>query len=72
MNINKLQRSRSTFDLSAKVAHIVVPSYKTIVFSKTTRPIELNFHMKTPYERLAKMYSNCFSHMTKFGQTKYV
>ena len=34
MTINKFQRSRLTFDLSAKVAHIGVPSmYQNIVFS---------------------------------------
>ena len=71
MHINKLQRSRLIFDLPAKVAHIVVPSvYQNIVFSETTRPIELKFHMKTPFDMLAKIYSNCSSHMTKFGQNK--
>ena len=35
--INKFQRSRLTFDFSAKVAHIGVPStYSNIVFSETT------------------------------------
>ena len=34
MTINKFQRSRLTFDLSAMVAHIGVPSmYQNIVFS---------------------------------------
>ena len=34
--------SRLTFDISAKVAHVGVPStYQNIVFSETTRPIEL-------------------------------
>ena len=51
VSINKFQRSRLTFDLSAKVAHIGVPStYLNIVFSETTRPIELKFHMTTPYD----------------------
>ena len=36
-----------------------------MVFSETTRPIDLNFHMETPYDRLAKIYANCFCHMTK-------
>ena len=44
MAINKFQRSRLTFALSAKVAHIVVPSiYQNIVFSQTIGPIESNF-----------------------------
>ena len=59
MAINKFQRSRLTFDLSAKVAHIGVPStYKNIVFSGTTSPSELKFCTKTPYDRLAKTDSN--------------
>ena len=66
MAINKFQWSRLTFDLSAKAAHIGVPSiYLNIVFSETIRPIELEFHMKTPYNKLAKIYANCFGHMTK-------
>ena len=35
---------------------------KTWFFSETTRPIELDFHMKTPYDRLAKIYTNCSGH----------
>ena len=59
MALNKFQRSRLTFDFSAKVAHIGVPStYKNIVFSGTTRPIELKFHMKIPYDKLAKIDTN--------------
>ena len=70
MAINKFQRSRLNFDLSAKVAHIGVPStYQNIVFSEITWPIELKFHMKTPYDRLAIIYTNCSSHMTKMATT---
>ena len=43
MAINKLQRTRLTFDLSAKVFHIGVP----LEFSETTRPIELKFQIET-------------------------
>ena len=40
------------FDLSGKVTHIGVPSkYQNIVFSKTSRPIEFKFYMKTPYKK---------------------
>ena len=68
MAINKCQRSRLTFDLSAKVAHIGVPSsYLNIVFSETTRPMENKFHMLTPYDWLAKIYTNCYGHMTKMA-----
>ena len=62
--------SMLTFDLSAKVAHIEIPStYLNIVFSETTKPIELNFHMTTPYDGIAKMYANCFGHMAKMAST---
>ena len=66
MAINKFQKSRLTFNFSAKVAHI--PStIQNIVSSETTRPFELKFHMKTPYDRLAKIYTNCTGHMTKMA-----
>ena len=62
--IDKLQRSRLAFDLSAKVAHIGMPStYSNIVFSETTWPIETKFHMTTPYNWLAKTETNCYGHM---------
>ena len=70
MAINKLQRSRFTFNFSAKVTHIGIPStHLNIVSSETTRPIELKFHLKTPYDRLAKIYTNCTGHMTKMATT---
>ena len=68
IKFNKLQRSRLTFDLSAKVANTGVPSiYKNIVLSETVWPIELKFHLKTPYNKLAKIYTNCSGHMTKMA-----
>ena len=68
MAINKFQRSRLTFNFSAKVAHIGFPStHQNIVSSETTRPFELKFHMKTPYDRLAKIYTNCTGHMSKMA-----
>ena len=39
--------------------------YQNIVFSETIGPIELKFHMKTPYAKLAKIYIKYFGHMTK-------
>ena len=70
MAINKFQRSRLTFNFSAKVAHIGVPSTHLIIVSpETTRPIDLKFHMKTPYDRLAKIYASCTGHMTKMATT---
>ena len=68
MAINKFQRSRLTFDLSAIVAHIGVPSsYLNIVFSEAYRPMEIKFHMTTPYDWLAKICTNCYGHMTKMA-----
>ena len=68
MAIDKFQRSRLTFNFSAKVAHIGVSStHLNIVSSETTRPIELKFHMKTPYDSLAKIFTNCTGHMTKMA-----
>ena len=40
---------------------------KSIVFSETTRPIELKFYMNTSNVRLAKIYANCSGHMTKMA-----
>ena len=68
MAINKFQRSMLTFDLSAYAAQIGVPSiYLNIVFSETIGPIELKYYMKSPYNKLAKIYANCFGHMTKMA-----
>ena len=68
--MNKFQRLRLTFDLSALVTHNGVPSiYQNIVFSQTIGPIELKFHVKTPYDKLAKIYAKYFGHMTKMAAT---
>ena len=70
MAINKFQRSRLTFAISAKVAHIVVQSiYYILVFSQTIGPIELKFHVKTPYDKITKMYSKHLGHLTKMAAT---
>ena len=70
MAINKFQRSRSTFALSAKVAQIVVLSiYYNIAFSQTVCPIELKCHVKTPYDKLAKISTKYVGHMTKMAAT---
>ena len=59
-----------TFALSAKVAHIVVQLiYLNIVFSQTIGPIELKFHVKTTYDKSAKIYTKYFGHMTKMAAT---
>ena len=68
MAIDKFPRWRLTFELSAKAPHIGVPLiYKNIVFSETIGPIELKFHMKTPYNKLVKFSANCLGHMTKMA-----
>ena len=68
MAINKFQRSRLSFDLSVKAAHIGVHSiYYNIVFSEIIGPNELRFHIKTSYNKLVKIYANCFDHMTKMA-----
>ena len=68
VSINKFQRSRLIFDHSAKVAYIGVPStYQNIVFSDNSWPIETKFHMTTPYDWLAKTYTNCYGHMTNMA-----
>ena len=41
--------------------------YKNVVFSETIRLFELQFHMKTPYDKIAKFYTNCCGHMTKIA-----
>ena len=63
MAINKFQRSRLTFQLMS----LILESHQYIktVFSQTIGPIELEFHVKTPYDTLAKMYTKYFGHMTK-------
>ena len=55
MAINKFQRSRLTFDLSAKSLILESHQYIKTVFSKTIGSIELKFHVKTPYDKLAKI-----------------
>ena len=58
MAINKLQPRSLILE-----SHLHIKT----VSSETTRPIELKFHMKTPYDRLAKIYTNCTGHMTKMA-----
>ena len=63
MALNKFQRSRLTYALSAKVAQIMVPSiHWNKVISQTIGPIKLKFHVETPYDKLVKIYTNNFGH----------
>ena len=69
MAINKFQRSRLTFDLSAKSLIWESHQYIKTDFSQTIGPIELEFHVKTPYDKLAKICTKYFGHMTKMAAT---
>ena len=69
VSINKFQRSRLTFDLSAKVAHSI---YLNIVFSETTWPIELKSYMTTPYDWLVKICTNWYGHLIKMAVAAYI
>ena len=52
------------------VTHIVFPSiYSNLIFSQTIGPIEFKFHVKAPYDKLAKIYTKHFGHMTKMAAT---
>ena len=39
------------------------------IFSETIRPIELKFYLKSTYDRLANICTNCSGHMTKMATT---
>ena len=39
--------------------------FKHIFILETIGPIELTLHTKSPYDRLANIYTNCSGHMTK-------
>ena len=67
--INKFQRSRLTFDLSAKSLILESHQYINTVFSQTIGPIKLKFHVKTPYDKSAIIYAKYFGHMTKMTPT---
>ena len=69
MAINKFQRSRLTLTFQPRSLILESQQHIKTVSSETTRPTELKFHMKTPYDRLAKIYTNCTGHMTKMATT---
>ena len=41
--------------------------YQNVIFSETIGPIDLKFHMKTTCDKLVKIDTNCFGHMTKMA-----
>ena len=68
MTINKFQSSRLTFQPRS----LILESQKYIrtdVFSQTIDPIEFKFHLKTPYDKLIKMYAKYLGHKTKMTAT---
>ena len=70
MAINKFQRSRLTFQLRPLI--LESNQYIKTVFSQTIGPMELKFHVKTPYDKLAKMYAKYFGHMTNIQDDRHV
>ena len=59
MGINKFQRSRLTFDLSAKSLILESHQYIKTQFShKPFGPIEFKFHVRTPYAKLPNICTN--------------
>ena len=67
MALIKIQRSTLTF-LPWSLILETLQHVKTY-FSETIRPIELKFHVKSPYDRLANIFTNCSGHMTKMDTT---
>ena len=61
MAINKFQQSRLT--LQPRSLILESDQYIKTVFSQTIGPIELKFHVKTPY-KLAKILTKLFGHRT--------
>ena len=62
MAIIKFQRSRLTF--LPKLLILETIQYVKHIFTDTIRPIELKFHIESPYDRLANIYTNCSGRMT--------
>ena len=69
MLIIKFQRSRLTFLPRSLILETLQHVLKNLFFSETFMPIELKFHMKYPYDRLANINTNCSGHMTKMATT---
>ena len=69
MAINKISSKGQgwplTFQLSSSYWSPI--NILKIIFSQTIGPNELKFHVKTPYAKLAKIFTNYFGHMTKMA-----
>ena len=57
MAIIKFQRSSLSFQSTALI--LEPNQYIKTVFSETIGPIKLKFYLKTPYDKLPKIYTNC-------------
>ena len=68
MAINKFQRSKVDLCPFSQGRSYCGPiNILNLVFSQTIDPIELIFHVKTPYDKILKMYSKNLSHMTEMA-----
>ena len=54
------------------LAFVVRLSTFSNISSETTKPIELKFHMETPYDLGTKVYSNGPGYMTKTASMPYM
>ena len=58
MAVNTCKFQKIKVDLSALHRSLILESHQNIVFSQTIGPIELKFHVNTPYDKLAKIMQN--------------
>ena len=63
MSINKFQRSMLTFSLSAKLNVIILES-RQYIQTVSQKPLE---QLKTTYDRLSKIHTNCSGHTIKMA-----
>ena len=55
--------------ISKKLTFLKTVEALVIILTWYFGPIELKFHVKTPYDKLAKIYAKYFGHMTKMTAT---
>ena len=66
----KISSKGQGLPLTFQLRLLILESHQyNIVFSQTICPIELKFHVKTPYDKLAKIYAKNFGHITKMATT---
>ena len=69
MAINKFQKVKVDLWPFSLGPSYWSPNILKYSFSQTIGPIELKFHVKTSYDKLAKIYAKYFGHMTKMAAT---